>query len=270
MLSWTNIQAIAQGPSTLELVLLECCSVQDLTDWNLSNLCDPFWRFYWNPTPGNSVLFQGRRIPLAPDRVVVIAPLTDWRAQSLNPVDHFFVHFQLRGPVTGVMPGVHAFDLAPSHRRYIREIIDKGMDRGALQMSLEHRLASLLYHYIGLLPSGMIRTRGSDDAVGRVCEYIDKNLGENLSNGDLAAISAQSLRSFLLHFKEHTGSSPGQYILRRRIEHAAMLLKYSDQSVKEIAESVGFCDRSHFSVMFRRVMGASPAAFRKTRLIVGQ
>lgn len=71
---------------------------------------------------------------------------------------------------------------------------------------------------------------------------------------------SQSYSSAL--FKNETGSSIMEYIIDLRIQKACEMLKYSDRSVTEIAESAGFCDIFYFSRMFKKSLGTSPTAYR--------
>ena len=51
---------------------------------------------------------------------------------------------------------------------------------------------------------------------------------------------------------------------RQRVERACVLLHATGNSIEQIAEATGFCDRYHFTRVFTRLRGVSPAAFRKT------
>lgn len=65
------------------------------------------------------------------------------------------------------------------------------------------------------------------------------------------------------HFLSAYGISPGEYILRLRIEKARELLLRSRHSVKSVAYSVGFSDPLYFSKLFKRHIGISPLAYRR-------
>jgi AraC-like DNA-binding protein len=64
-------------------------------------------------------------------------------------------------------------------------------------------------------------------------------------------------------FKQQTGQTPLQYLLRRRIEAAGRLLQSTGQRIEEIARQVGFEDPYYFSRTFRKIKGCSPRAFRR-------
>jgi len=67
---------------------------------------------------------------------------------------------------------------------------------------------------------------------------------------------------FLRTFRQVVGVTPHQFILRTRLNRAAVRLRRSSESVSTIAFEAGFNDLSTFNRRFRRVMGASPSAYR--------
>jgi AraC family transcriptional regulator len=98
----------------------------------------------------------------------------------------------------------------------------------------------------------------------RVLEYIDAHLGTNLALGHLAEAARMHVFAFIRHFKQGTGVSPHQYVLRRRIERARSLLADTDLSIVEIALRCGFGDQSSFTTAFRRWTRLTPRGYRDT------
>ena len=101
----------------------------------------------------------------------------------------------------------------------------------------------------------------SFEKMDTVLTYIEKNLDGNISVETLAQIANFHPNYFITVFKEFTGSSPIQYINRRRIEKAKELLAVSELSVSNISESLGL-ELSYFSRMFKELTGLSPKAYR--------
>jgi AraC-like DNA-binding protein len=71
-----------------------------------------------------------------------------------------------------------------------------------------------------------------------------------------------SYSSFRHTFRQHTGSSPHQYLLELRLVRARNLLTQTAQSVKEIAEQVGFEDEHYFCRFFKVKEGMTPGQWR--------
>lgn len=69
---------------------------------------------------------------------------------------------------------------------------------------------------------------------------------------------------YLAHaFTKHTGVSPINYLIKKRIEEAKNLLSATDYSVAQIALSVGFSSHAYFAQVFKKEVGMSPISYRK-------
>ncbi|HCF28626.1 MAG TPA: AraC family transcriptional regulator [Cyanobacteria bacterium UBA11049] len=97
----------------------------------------------------------------------------------------------------------------------------------------------------------------------QVKEYINEHLHQDLKLTELAALVQVSPYHFLRLFKQSMGLTPHQYILQRRIEKARFLLQYSELSIAEVALRVGFCDQSHLTQCFKRIVGITPKQFSR-------
>ncbi|NEQ26951.1 MAG: helix-turn-helix transcriptional regulator, partial [Microcoleus sp. SIO2G3] len=95
----------------------------------------------------------------------------------------------------------------------------------------------------------------------QVMDYIHEHLDRDLTLATLAAIAQISPSYFSNLFKQSTGLSPHQYVIRCRVDRAKQLLRQGKLSIAEIAYSLGFTHQSHFSHHFKRLVGNSPKAF---------
>lgn len=96
----------------------------------------------------------------------------------------------------------------------------------------------------------------------QVLDYIEVNLAEKIQLEDLAKISGMSVFYFARQFKQSMQIQPHQYVLRRRIERAKLLLRHPDYSITRIATECGFANPSHLSRHFHKIVGMSPREFR--------
>lgn len=96
----------------------------------------------------------------------------------------------------------------------------------------------------------------------RTKEFIEGHLAEDLSLADLARECALSVAQFARSFKHSTGRAPYQFLTERRIERARDLLLHTNLPLADVAICCGFADQSHFTKVFRRVLGTSPGNFR--------
>jgi AraC family transcriptional regulator len=100
----------------------------------------------------------------------------------------------------------------------------------------------------------------------RVLEYINANLGKNLTLFELASVANMSLYYFAVLFRQSTGLSPHKYLLNRRIERSKLLLCDPERSVLDVGLQVGFEHQNNFARAFRRVVGVSPTEYRRDYL----
>ncbi|MFF4275328.1 GlxA family transcriptional regulator [Streptomyces sp. NPDC001536] len=93
-------------------------------------------------------------------------------------------------------------------------------------------------------------------------EWIEDNLAREITLGALASRSGMSERTFSRRFREQTGTTPLQWLLRARVRRAQYLLENSDHPIERIAQQAGFGSPTAFRERFRRVVGTSPQAYR--------
>jgi AraC family transcriptional regulator len=96
----------------------------------------------------------------------------------------------------------------------------------------------------------------------RVIDFIDAHLDDDLGLEELSAVAGLNVHHFAHAFKTTTGVPPHRFIIERRIRAACFRLKVTRETIAEIALSYGFASQSHFTQVFRRVMGMTPARYR--------
>jgi AraC family transcriptional regulator len=97
----------------------------------------------------------------------------------------------------------------------------------------------------------------------RVHEYVDAHLEGTISLSDMAAVAGLSRMHFAAQFRTATGFRPHDYLLNQRIERAKALLSKTSTPLAEIALIVGFHAQAHFSTVFKRFTGKTPACWRR-------
>ena len=85
---------------------------------------------------------------------------------------------------------------------------------------------------------------------------------EPLDVADLARAAGLSQAHFSRAFRKAFGESPHAYLLTRRLERAAALLRNTDDSVADICVAVGLTSIGSFTTSFKRMFGTTPAAYR--------
>jgi len=96
----------------------------------------------------------------------------------------------------------------------------------------------------------------------RAKDLIDARYFEQLDVQTLAGVARLSPAHFSREFRREFGESPHQYLLTRRMERAAALLRSTDRSVADICFMVGFTSVGSFTTSFGRTFGQAPLAYR--------
>jgi AraC-like DNA-binding protein len=98
----------------------------------------------------------------------------------------------------------------------------------------------------------------------RAKDLADARYFEPLGVDDMARAAGLSRAHFSREFRAAFGESPHAYLLTRRLERAAALLRTTDRSVADICMSVGLQSVGSFTTSFTRTFGKSPTAYRAT------
>ena len=112
-----------------------------------------------------------------------------------------------------------------------------------------------------------IKVKGNNDAL---MERVMKYMNEHLADPDLnvekltedVGISRAQLHRKL---KEIAGVSAGEFIRNLRLEQAARLIEEGQINITQVAYSVGFCNQTHFSTVFKKHYGMSPSEYAETK-----
>ncbi len=104
------------------------------------------------------------------------------------------------------------------------------------------------------------------EPIRKAIAHLNRHYTEDVSVAELANVAHYSPAQFRRLFKEVTQMSPSDYIASVRINAAKTLLKTTDRRICDIAVDIGFFDHSHFIRTFRRIVGRTPARYRKENL----
>ncbi len=131
---------------------------------------------------------------------------------------------------------------------------------------LANALAVYLVGRYGVRPATPIVYKGGlpGRCLKRVLDYIGDNLAEDLSLSKLAEIAGMSPHYFAELFRKSTGCPPHRFVLSQRIDRAKARLRGAKHSVIDAALEAGFQNPSHFARTFRRLVGVTPAQFRRS------
>jgi AraC family transcriptional regulator len=96
-----------------------------------------------------------------------------------------------------------------------------------------------------------------------VLSYIEDNLNEELPLSSIASVAGISVSHLKALFRQSVGIPVHQYVIRRRVERAALLLRRSSLPISQIALETGFSHQSHLAMHMRRILGVAPGDIAK-------
>lgn len=144
-----------------------------------------------------------------------------------------------------------------------REIMDYGE---AYPLMVESICTQLVFQLIRDLqsfsPAG--KAGRENQYIRAAIELMENHYASDISINDICSLIYLSPCHFKRVFKEHTGQTPYQYLMRIRIEKSRELLKNTHEPVEEVARRCGFVNAGHFATVFKRFFKLSPTEFRKT------
>ena len=148
----------------------------------------------------------------------------------------------------------------------VRDEMEAGCPSGRMYSdSLATALAARVVHHHSSLArnNGQKARKIAPGKLRQVLSFIEDRLGEDLSLAEVATYAGMSASHFKVVFRAATGQPVHRYIIQRRVERAAWLLKNEGKTVTEVALETGFAHQSHLALQMRRLLGQSPKDIRK-------
>ena len=217
----------------------------------------------------------GRHIRLRPGDLTLSPSRLNSRYALPESGSHLCIHF-----LPPVLPARNRSTSLPLHHRLgpktaiarerLWRIVDHHRRAGGTRDSVPACAASAALHEFLLWltlqdRSGAKPRRTSlvDEALAKLDTAIEKSLAKPMLIGELAADVGLSAEYVARLFAQRHGMTLQHYLLQRRMELARHLLISSDLLILEIGRRVGLPDPQYFNKQFRRVVGASPLAYRQ-------
>lgn len=161
------------------------------------------------------------------------------------------------------------FVLPPEALEHVEETLQLMKNEKTFQLpGSQAAMQSLLMYIIVLIVRSYKAHRGARTTptphyIEEIMAFLDEKYEEPFDADALANMAHLSRSQFFTAFKQYTGFSPLQYLLRTRVQHAQEYLATTDMNVTEIAFAVGFEDSNYFSRQFKRFTKISPSAYRR-------
>lgn len=135
------------------------------------------------------------------------------------------------------------------------------------QKAFHNKVASkgIIYMLISrFLKDAQPKDSSSDNRIINVVNFIRKNIDKNIDIDTLAGLSYLSKDHFIRLFKSEMKTTPLQYIVKKKIEKAQLLLITKDLAIKEIAYTLGYDNYSYFIKLFKKQTGLTPQTYKES------
>jgi len=270
-----------------------CCRYWWLKNWEFGELSYPYWRIYWNPYPGATIIHNEKEYELTGDKILVIAPNTSYSTRLFeneiprfgytlnggrigpdhseqnailkNEIPHLFIHFNIGIPYDNIAPQLISLEPSTNWIKKLKIITSTLMsDYSKFDFYTSMVIRSLILDLlVAAIPNKKWELISKDERILNILKFIELNLNRDLANNILAEEMKLATNAFNRLFKDEIGISPQKYIRKKRIDKACALLDHSLNAIDTIAEQTGFADRYHFSKIFKQEIGVSPGKYRK-------
>lgn len=169
--------------------------------------------------------------------------------------------------------GPNSFDfLLLKKGDWTEEILDLFIDlfEQPSLIPLELKIIEVAYHILGILneklkPENLLIKNASpyEDAFKSMVTYITEHYHEKVALNDIASAANIGKTLCATIFKKYASKTPGEYLIYYRITKSMELLADRTLSITDIAFMVGFNSASHYTQIFKKLMGRTPNQFRK-------
>ena len=148
--------------------------------------------------------------------------------------------------------------------RLILDVLDEPMPGSTLGMGLRGlALFTEVSAEASRSPGGAESAEPEDELHSATKAFIDENLHRSIDIGNIAARLGVSRRTLERRFRQRAKLSPGDYIIRARVERASRLIESSTMSIKAVAYACGFSSPQQMIYDFHRHLGMAPGRLRR-------
>ena len=277
--------------TSIPLTLLKVGIACHQADWNWHNVRSPFARIYYVVEGYAEILLSNKKLELTAGRLYLIPPFTTHHYVCDGRFIHYYGHFYEQKDITQqgifdewsmpfetdcqvgeldmmkhlcqLMPHLKLSDSNPetydNHARLmdvLQEELQRPLyERMEVQGILQILLSRFLRHAHQQLPF-------HDNRIRHALTFIHQNINKKIYLEALATETCVSKDHLIRIFKKATGETPANYITRKKLERAELLLTTTIIPVKNIATELGYDDISYFIRIFRKHSNMSPQEYR--------
>lgn len=264
------IQPQEEGSHPLEGKLLYISTARYDQDWHSTLHAHSFSEIFYVTGGSGYFHFGDRVLPIRKNCLLITNPHVE-HAESSQPAD----------PLEYIVLGIEGLEFRSGEEQvlflpdceeaighHIRMLLQEARSCGYGHRAICQHLLAILLILLQRQKKMDIATAAAQD-VQAFCAaakaYIDAHFKEAVTLDELADLVRQN-KFYLVHaFTKAYAMSPIKYLMKRKMDESKYLLAETDTSVADIGSIVGFSSASHFSQAFKRIVGCTPNAYRKSQ-----
>ena len=258
-------------------------------NWNFGPICSGFSRLYLVDEGEAKIKFGGRSHRLTVGHIYLIPSLLTHTDHCESTFGHYYIHFV--DCSKRILDYYHKYDMplqlvsTKEDKQIIKRLLSLCPDtslNNPLPETYDNSTSTMqLIQRFKLLPLGKqmeanallmlllskffdkakLQENVSDQRVLKAMYQIGKNIDKTFSVEEMAEEAHLGKYRFIRLFKQQTGFTPVEYIIRQRILHAQMLFIDGNHTLKEVASMVGYKNYAYFTRTFKKVTQLTPSEF---------
>lgn len=227
---------------------------------------------YCTEGEGWAQLCDQERIPITPHQLIVIPAGTPHRYGASAHAPWSIYWFHLHGEHVVPLIQMYRLDEGPIHIssntkfmddfKLCYDLISNKTYSKPIQVHVSHIIQHLISR-IGMYHAGASQDPKKERYMESAIQYMNDCISDSLKLSDLAKHTGLSRQHLIYLFNKETGHPPVDFFLRLKMQKAGQMLILTDLTIKEISLTLGILDPYYFSRLFKKMMGASPAEYRK-------
>jgi AraC-like DNA-binding protein len=275
----------------LELSLLNIGYAKHHADWNFGPICGAVSRIYWITEGIAYVTINGEKHPIKPNHVYLIPAFVSHYDNCDGIFQHYYVHIadtsqnilrlyeryelpfelpadeRIKSTITRLMdlcPNMNLLRSKPDTYETSSCFLEYAQRFNNLPTGIRMEIKGLLLLLLSaFFTIGKERSNVSDKRIVKAQWMIETNMKDTPSIKEMASDVSLCKDRFIRLFHKETGLTPTDYIVRKKILRAQILLTVKDMSVKQVALALGYPNISYFGRVFHKITGMSPMEFKK-------
>ena len=278
----------------MELSLLNIGYAKHNADWNFGPICGAVSRVYWATEDSAYVTIDGERHKITPDHIYLIPAFVSHYENCDGIFQHYYVHiadtsqnilrlferyklpFELPadddtksviGKLMELCPQMSLLRPKPDTYETSSCFLAYAQRFNHLPTGIRMQVKGLLLMLLSkFFTEGSERTNVSDKRIAKIQWTIEMKLKKTPSIDEVASSVSLCKDRFIRLFHKETGLTPTDYITRKKILRAQILLAVKQMSVKQVALELGYTNISYFGRVFHKITGLSPMDFKKQNM----